>query len=307
MNNENNTNQTNNQNVVPNITVSNDTTPSINVVNDTSTIPVVNDVPQDQIQEQQLQQTQTTPVQTSTSSQAPKVVKVEHVKEVIKEVKSSDSKEPVKNSNPTLDQANNQTPPPTNEVVIKKKGNPIGTVLLVLFIVFLFAFVYFLPEISQFIEDYKKQKSGVEDGSMKSGTMTCTLTKDNTDNLSTIYDTTFTYIKNKLKKTEQVTSYKLKDDATSTDTLDDSENECQNLKSVLTGVTGIEVSCAKTAVLQKTTQVIDYTKFNAEEITTNIAEYKGFYPEYQLDQSIAGIRKNLEESGYSCQAREYVD
>ena len=137
--------------------------------------------------------------------------------------------------------------------------------------------------------------------------MTCTLTKDNTDSLSTIYDTTFTYTKNKLKKTEQMTSYKLKDDATSTDTLDDSENECQNLKSALTDVTGIDVSCAKTAVLQKTTQIIDYTKFNAEEITTNIAEYKGFYPEYQLDQSIAGIRKNLEEAGYSCQAREYVD
>ena len=301
MNNENNTNQTNNQNLVPNITVSNDTTQSINVVNDTSTIPVVNDVPQEQIQEQQLQQSTTTPTQT------PKVVKVEHVKEVVKKVKSSDDKEPIKNSKPNLNQGNNQTQPPTNEVVIKKKGNPIGTVLLVLFIVFLFAFVYFLPEISQFIEDYKKQKSGVEDGSMKSGTMTCTLTKDNTDSLSTIYDTTFTYTKNKLKKTEQMTSYKLKDDATSTDTLDDSENECQNLKSVLADVTGIDVSCDKTAVLQKTTQIIDYTKFNAEEITTNIAEYKGFYPEYQLDQSIAGIRKNLEEAGYSCQAREYVD
>ena len=301
MNNENNTNQTNNQNLVPNITVSNDTTQSINVVNDTSTIPVVNDVPQEQIQEQQLQQSTTTPTQT------PKVVKVEHVKEVVKKVKSSDDKEPIKNSKPTLNQGNNQTPPPTNEVVIKKKGNPIGTVLLVLFIVFLFAFVYFLPEISQFIEDYKKQKSGVVDDSMKSGTMTCTLTKDNTDSLSTIYDTTFTYTKNKLKKTEQMISYKLKDDATSTDTLDDSENECQNLRSALADVTGIDVSCAKTAVLQKTTQIIDYTKFNAEEITTNIAEYKGFYPEYQLDQSIAGIRKNLEEAGYSCQAREYVD
>lgn len=111
---------------------------------------------------------------------------------------------------------------------------------------------------------------------MKSGTMTCTLTKDNKDNLSTIYETTFTYTKNKLKKTEQVTSYKLKDDATSTATLDESENECQELKSALTGVSGIDVSCSKTAVLQKTTQVIDYTKFNAEEVTTNIAEYKGF-------------------------------
>ena len=51
--------------------------------------------------------------------------------------------------------------------------------------------------------------------------------------------------------------------------------------------------------------IIDYTKFNAEEVTTNIAEYKGFYPEFQLDQSVAGIRKNLEDAGYSCQAREY--
>ena len=35
----------------------------------------------------------------------------------------------------------------------KKKGHPIFLVLLMLF---LFAFVFFLPEISQFITDYKK-------------------------------------------------------------------------------------------------------------------------------------------------------
>ena len=57
--------------------------------------------------------------------------------------------------------------------------------------------------------------------------------------------------------------------------------------------------------MQKTTQSIDYTKFNVEKVTTNIAEYKGFYPEFQLDQSVAGIRKNLEDAGYSCQTREY--
>lgn len=286
MNNENNTNQTNNQNVVPNITVSNDTTQNINVINDTSTIPVVNDVPV--VGQTQEQPVVTTP--TSTPSPVPKIVKVDSVKEVVNDNK------------PIVEPTNNQVPDGTTT---EKKSNPISTILLVLFIIFLFAFVYFLPEISQFIEDYKKQKSGVEDGSMKSGTMTCTLTKDNNDNLSTIYDTTFTYTKNKLKKTEQIISYKLKDDATSTAPLDESENDCQNLKSVLADVAGIDVSCSKTAVLQKTTQTIDYTKFNAEEITTNIAEYKGFYPEYQLDQSIAGIRKNLEEAGYSCQAREY--
>ena len=288
MNNENNTNQTNEQNVVPNI----------NVVNDTSTIPVVNDTQQEQTT-QQVPQPQVTNNSTSAKS-TPKVVKVEHIKEVVKEVKPKDDNS---NKGKVKDQPNNGTS--QKEVVVKEKGGFFGRFILFLFIIFLFAFVYYLPEISQYIEDYKKAKSGIEDGSMKSGTMTCTLTKDNKDNLSTIYETTFTYTKNKLKKTEQVTSYKLKDDATSTATLDDSENKCQELKSALTGVSGIDVSCSKTAVLQKTTQVIDYTKFNAKEVTTNIAEYKGFYPEFQLDQSVAGIRKNLEDAGYSCQAREY--
>lgn len=288
MNNENNTNQTNEQNVVPNI----------NVVNDTSTIPVVNDTQQEQTP-QQAPQPQATNNSTSAKS-TPKVVKVEHIKEVVKEVKPKDDNS---NKGKVKDQPNDGTP--QKEVVVKEKGGFFGRFILFLFIIFLFAFVYYLPEISQYIEDYKKAKSGIEDGSMKSGTMTCTLTKDNKDNLSTIYETTFTYTKNKLKKTEQVTSYKLKDDATSTATLDESENECQELKSALTGVSGIDVSCSKTAVLQKTTQVIDYTKFNVEKVTTNIAEYKGFYPEFQLDQSVAGIRKNLEDAGYSCQAREY--
>lgn len=288
MNNENNTNQTNEQNVVPNI----------NVVNDTSTIPVVNDTQQEQTP-QQAPQPQATNNSTSAKS-TPKVVKVEHIKEVVKEVKPKDDNS---NKGKVKDQPNNGTS--QKEVVVKEKGGFFGRFILFLFIIFLFAFVYYLPEISQYIEDYKKAKSGIEDGSMKSGTMTCTLTKDNKDNLSTIYETTFTYTKNKLKKTEQVTSYKLKDDATSTATLDESENECQELKSALTGVSGIEVSCSKTAVLQKTTQSIDYTKFNVEKVTTNIAEYKGFYPEFQLDQSVAGIRKNLEDAGYSCQAREY--
>ena len=288
MNNENNTNQTNDQNVVSNI----------NVVNDTSTIPVVNDTQQEQTT-QQAPQPQVTNNSTSAKS-TPKVVKVEHIKEVVKEVKPKDDNS---NKGKVKDQPNNGTS--QKEVVVKEKGGFFGRFILFLFIIFLFAFVYYLPEISQYIEDYKKAKSGIEDGSMKSGTMTCTLTKDNKDNLSTIYETTFTYTKNKLKKTEQVTSYKLKDDATSTATLDESENECQELKLALTGVSGIEVSCSKTAVLQKTTQVIDYTKFNAEEVTTNIAEYKGFYPEFQLDQSVAGIRKNLEDAGYSCQTREY--
>ncbi|MBD9098264.1 hypothetical protein EGP98_01490 [bacterium] len=284
MNNENNNNQVNNQDTLPNITVNNDTN---NIpLDDTSvTQPVPEQAPSNQV--------------TPPPVQTPKVIKVENVKEVIKEVPQKDNKNKEEKTN------TNQTPPPTNEVVVKEKGGFFGRFILFLFIMFLFAFVYYLPQISEYVENYKKEKSGVEDGSMRSGTMTCTFTKDNKDNLSTIYETTFSYTKNKLKKTEQITSYKLKDDATSTTTLDDSLKECENLKGALTNVDGVDISCAKTAVLQKTTQIIDYTKFDLNNFTTNIAEYQGFYPEYQLDQSIAAIKKNLEEAGYSCQSRDY--
>ena len=47
-----------------------------------------------------------------------------------------------------------------------------------------FAVGYFRARVL-YVENYKKEKSGVEDGSMRSGTMTCTFTKDNKDNLST--------------------------------------------------------------------------------------------------------------------------
>ena len=117
MNNENNTNQTNDQNVVP----------IINVVNDTNTIPVVNDTQQDE-NLQQAPQPQVTNNSTSAKS-TPKVVKVEHIKEVVKEVKPKDDNS---NKGKVKDQPNDGTP--QKEVVVKEKGGFFGRFILFLFI-----------------------------------------------------------------------------------------------------------------------------------------------------------------------------
>lgn len=324
-NNENNTNQVNtSQNIVPSnnvVPVPDNTASNLNQqvapqqqFEKTAEIPVLNgsnevqnpsNINTQPVINQQPQQVVTNPQNVTPQT---KVVKVEQVKEVVKEV-------PVASvSTPNVSQVLQPTTPPQpevtpeaakTEVVVKQKSSKFSSFLLILFIIFLFAFVYYLPDISQFIEDYKKEKSGIEDGSMKSGTMTCTLTKENNGDLSTTYEMTLTYTKNKLKKTDQVISYKLTDNAKSTETLSDSQATCQKLKAALAPVEGVDVACTETAVLQKTTQSIDYTKFNADSFDTNVAEYEGFYPEYQLDQSAVAIRKNLEEAGYSCIAREY--
>ena len=68
---------------------------------------------------------------------------------------------------------------------------------------------------------------------------------------------------------------------------------------------GISASCTVTAAMQETVQTIDYNKLDLDFISTNISEFEGFYPEYELDQSVRAIEKDLESNGYSCERNEY--
>ena len=58
---------------------------------------------------------------------------------------------------------------------------------------------------------------------------------------------------------------------------------------------GISASCNVTAAMQETIQNIDYNKLDLDFISSNIAEFEGFYPEYELDQSVRAIEKRFRE------------
>ena len=85
--------------------------------------------------------------------------------------------------------------PENNNGGNKKSGHP---VFLVLLMIFLFAFVYFLPEITDYVTNYINKKNGVNE--LKSGIMTCTY-NDSTDNIDYNYELTLNYEKNRLKAT----------------------------------------------------------------------------------------------------------
>lgn len=181
----------------------------------------------------------------------------------------------------------------------EKKGHP---VFLVLLIIFLFAFVYFLPEITNFITDYKNKKTGVNE--LKSGNMVCRLS-NSTERIDYNYELTFKYDKNRLKSSKMVTTSRLADNATDNSILTEKENSCQHLKSVLDGNNiGMSADCSVSAAVQITTQSIDYEKLNMNYITDNITEFEGFYPEYELDQSVTTIENDLKNNGYTCQRNE---
>lgn len=181
----------------------------------------------------------------------------------------------------------------------KKKGHPVFLVLLMLF---LFAFVFFLPDITEFVTNYMNNKTGANE--LKSGTMSCTF-NTSTDNLDYAYDFSFKYEKNRLKSSRMTTTSRLADTATDNSILTEKNNSCEFLKTVLDeNDIGMNADCSVSAAVQITTQNIDYEKLDMDFITDNITEFEGFYPEYELNQSVTTIEQELENSGYTCERNE---
>ena len=181
----------------------------------------------------------------------------------------------------------------------KKSGHP---VFLVLLMIFLFAFVYFLPEITNYVTNYMNEKNGVNE--LKSGTMTCTYS-DSTDELDYNYELTLTYEKNRLKRSRMVTTNRLSDTATDSNILTERENSCEFLRTVLEeNDIGMTASCSVSAAVQVTTQTIDYKTLDMDFISNNITEFEGFYPEYELNESVTEIGNELETNGYTCERNE---
>ena len=56
---------------------------------------------------------------------------------------------------------------------------------------------------------------------------------------------------------------------------------------------------------QVTTETIDYTILDLNDLTSNVAELGGFAPEYELNQNMNTIERGLEQNGYTCSRTEY--
>ena len=235
-----------------------------------------------------------TPGTDNVENNKPQIVEVTNTNEVNqKTVETNTSQNNTDNKVPTSVQIEENT---TGK---KKKGHPVFLVLLMLF---LFGFVFFLPDITNFITDYMNEKTGVNE--LKSGTMSCTF-RNSTDNLDYTYDLSFKYEKNRLKSSRMTTTSRLADTATDNSILTERENSCDFLKTVLDeNNIGMTADCSVSAAVQITTQNIDYEKLDMDFITDNITEFEGFYPEYELDESVTTIEQELENSGYTCERNE---
>lgn len=243
------------------------------------------------------QNVESVPSVSSTSDSKPQVVKVEHVKEIEKVVTKDNSKD----NNKSSDNENKRVIDSTtvNLEEPKKSNKPI---FLVLLLIFLLAFVFFLPDITNFITDYKNKKVGANE--LKSGNMTCTKSITGSE-VNYNYDIVFKYQKNKLRSSTITTVIRLNDNASSVDIIKEKEASCSTLKNVLdSNNIGMTVKCKSSLSMQETIQNIYYKNLDLDYISTNIAEFEGFYPEYEYNESMSVIQNKLASSGYKCERNE---
>ena len=223
--------------------------------------------------------------QTNTVNPTPQVVNVAPQAEIPVTTVASET--------PTNENMSKSTKPPK-----KGKGK---SILLVLLFLFFIAFVYFLPDITSYITNYQKEKN--QESMLMNGTLTCNITISDNDVNRTV-ETIFRYRENALKSTRTTTTNRLTDTAVDNSALTEADTNCNRLKGVLTETTGMSCDCTVSATMQQTVQEIDYEKLDMNYVTTNITEFEGFYPEYELDDNIRQIEVDMERAGYSCTRNE---
>jgi len=191
----------------------------------------------------------------------------------------------------------NPVPPTSSDnptQVPQKNGKYILTILL---FIFLFALVYFLPNLSSYIA-LRKVDIGKQEQIITTGSLKCNLSKS-TQKFDISYSAIFDFTDSQLKKLNYVVETR-GDKSLDSDELQSLKDNCDQLDVYAKNISGISVSCSLYEGKMTNTQMIDYEKVNLDQITSVYAEAGGTYPEFKYNQSIDTIEKNMKASGYTC-------
>lgn len=180
----------------------------------------------------------------------------------------------------------------------KEKGGPSTfkrIMAIILFIAFL-AMIYYLPEITQFINDYKASKAPKE--VITTGVSTCKLSKTSS-NLDIDITASFSIVNSKLYKLTYLTITK-GDKVSDKEDLDSLYNECMTLKKEAGELDGVTISCSLNNGINSNKQILDYEKLDVRKVTSAYTEAGGIYPEFQKNENIDKIEGKMLSAGYEC-------
>lgn len=175
-------------------------------------------------------------------------------------------------------------------------------ILMIVFFIFMFALVYFLPDITNFVSIKKAEKEQREAPVITTGLLTCKLDRS-TDRFNISYTAQFNFSDSKLNKLTYVISTK-GDAVLDSDYLDDLMNKCGLLQDQVNSLDGVKVNCNQSDNTVVETQNFTYASVNEDMVTSAYIEAGGVYPEFKNEQNIDTIEKNMNASGYTCERTE---
>ncbi len=185
----------------------------------------------------------------------------------------------------------------TNGNQDNSKGGKFKTFLLIVFFIFLLAFIMFLPNISEYLKNGRIRAT--TDNQINSGTLSCTTDKDN-DETTTSYEMDF-----KFKNKELITStFNITTESEKEEIINSKYNECKNIEDSAKDLSGIDVSCTTSDNISTMIESYNYRLINTNKLT-KFTEAGGTYPEYQYKENIYDIKQKMIKAGYDCKERAY--
>ena len=180
---------------------------------------------------------------------------------------------------------------------IRREKSNFRYVMVIILFITLFAFIFFLPEISMYVADWLSGNKNEE--TITTGNLEC---KKSTDDKNYNYDYIyiFAFSNNKLQKLSYrtTTSGSL---STDKDHLEKLKNDCEKLKKQTIDLKGVSIKCKLEANSTIVDQELRYVDIDVDKVTNGYIEAGGLYPNYKYKQNINKIEKEMKASGYTCE------
>ena len=171
--------------------------------------------------------------------------------------------------------------------------------ILVVFFILLIAFVFFLPEITSFVDKYRSGELNQSSEKIVNGKMKCSLSSQ-TDNLDKNYFITFSFSNNKLEKVQFsiATRGDINNDEEELDSLADA---CNKLSTTAKNISGITVKCNYSNGELVEEQSYDLKNINSDDLNAAYFEAGGNDPGYDFGQDMDVIESKMKASNYNCE------
>lgn len=180
----------------------------------------------------------------------------------------------------------------------KKKESNLKYYLTFIFLALLIWMIVFLPDISNFVSNYLQKKQQKAQPEITTGKLVCEM-NTNDATLDYNYKAVFDFEDSLMKKLTYTTTVK-GDPSLDAVALSGMDSSCNLLQTHVLNMNGVEVNCDLQEGTFVNEQIIDYELINREELTTAYLEAGGTYPDYQYNQYIDEIEKQMNASNYTC-------